>query len=195
MAAQEACVVSHLGREGKCSVTFGTSVVTDLLGWEEAAVANACHWSICEQAVLGSKHPALCTTPTVTLPAVSCVWYRTAHYYFFLSSVPCVLTWAISSYLFGFHLAQHCYQVMLVVNTFTAGLGRQRHIHLWQPVPETYWSPGRPGLPCLKTNKVHHDSEWYFNPILLLLLWHIWIITHCFLLEILVTSLKKKKGC
>lgn len=56
-------MVSHFGREGKCSVTFGTSVVSDLLGWEEAAVANACHWSICEQGVLGSKHPALCTRP------------------------------------------------------------------------------------------------------------------------------------
>lgn len=56
-------MVSHLGWEGKCSVMFGTSVVTDLLGWEEAAVANGCHWSLCEQAVLESKHSAFCTRP------------------------------------------------------------------------------------------------------------------------------------
>lgn len=128
----------------------------------------------------GVKTLSILHMPEVTLRAVSWVWYQTVRcFFFFFSCVPCVLTCVISSY-------QHCYQVWCW--WWTPSLrdleGRDTLIS-GSLSQETYWSPGQPGLPCLKTNKVHHDSKWYFNPILLFL-WHIWTITHCFLLEILV---------
>lgn len=130
------CKSFGVGLENNCAVMVGISVVTDLLGQEEAAVANTYHWSVCEQAALGSKYPALCTCLRphyVLFPVFDTRWCIICFSLLWTLCVDmlflCIIKLNIST---AFQIPS-CSALLLgvVVNTFTAGLWRQ---------PQTHWS-------------------------------------------------------